>query len=334
LNNNSDTLSLHDFLTVGLTMLILTSEIEDILIKTHPDLVAAIRTIKNDKEFTGSTIRDCAIIGSETTLLLSNMSSAYYWLELDWGQGYDVEGNRILYPLFKVSSHIQERKHILIDGTSHPVVRVGWGFHPEGMEWCSREPGLFGLPQTTNGHNLPVYIQMHALQRMVERHDCIVPENLPYYIYLAAKEGHIAKGQNGGYLIDFQINSKKTGYLYAKVHAGKLVIRTFLFLTHNGTPEGNKLHTLIGLEKDDKKYLSLDKLSTFLDPEIRQNETLRRLFIDAGCGDLFEITNSQIYRALPVPSSIKAEELMHFLMLNPIDPEAPPDFSDALAHRP
>jgi hypothetical protein len=334
LNNNSDTLTLHDFLSVGMTLLIHTNQIEDILLKTHPDLVAAIRTIKNDKQLTGSILVDCMIIGTETTLLLSNMLHAYYWLDFDWGMGYDAEGNQSIYPLFKIFSHVQERKHLLIEGSNHPVVRVGWGFYPKGMDWCTREPALFGMPQSTTERKLPVYIQMHALQRLAERLDCVVPANLTYYIYLAANEGRITKGQNGGYLIDFHINSKKTGYLLAKVHAGKLVIRTFLFLTHNGTPEGNKLQALIGLGKDDKKYLSLDKLSTFLDPEIRQNETLRRLFIDAGCGDLFEITNNHMYRVRPVASSIKAEELMHFLMLKPIDPEAPPDFSDALAHRP
>ena len=45
---------------------------------------------------------------------------------------------------------------------------------------------------------------------------------------------------------------------------GKIVIRTFLFVTNNGTPEGKKLAQITGLQKLDKKYLALDKLSTFM----------------------------------------------------------------------
>jgi hypothetical protein len=43
------------------------------------------------------------------------------------------------------------------------------------------------------------------------------------------------------------------------LNEGKLVIRSFLFLTNDGTPEGWKLRALTGLAKRDKKYLEIEK---------------------------------------------------------------------------
>ena len=77
----------------------------------------------------------------------------------------------------------------------------------------------------------------------------------------------------------------------------KLVIRTFLFLTNNGTPEGKKLHNLIGLQKADKEFLKIDKLSTFVNSDIKENEKLKALFCEAGCGDLFQLDKTVLDRS-------------------------------------
>ena len=63
-------------------------------------------------------------------------------------------------------------------------------------------------------------------------------------------------------LIDFNMYEYKVGYLLITLHEDKLVIRSFLFLTNDGTLEGRKLRQLTRLEKYDKKYLGIDKLST------------------------------------------------------------------------
>jgi hypothetical protein len=108
-----------------------------------------------------------------------------------------------------------------------------------------------------------------------------------------------------------------------------LVIRTFLFITNNGTPEGKKLHELVGLQKQDKKYLALDKVSTFINHDLRTNETMRRLFIEAGCGDLLELTEDNIFDKEDEINSVNLKAMMDYLMLRSVDAEALPDFSDA-----
>jgi len=43
----------------------------------------------------------------------------------------------------------------------------------------------------------------------------------------------------------------------------------------------------VHIQKTDKKYWEKDKLSTFLNSDIDDNETLKQLFIKAGCNSLF-----------------------------------------------
>jgi hypothetical protein len=94
---------------------------------------------------------------------------------------------------------------------------------------------------------------------------------------------------NNTYLFPLVHGADKLGYFKGDIIGDKLVIRTFLFITNNGTPEGKKLQKLIGLQKADKKYLGIDKLSTFILSDIKENEQLKTLFCEAGCGDLFKL---------------------------------------------
>jgi uncharacterized protein (UPF0276 family) len=65
-------------------------------------------------------------------------------------------------------------------------------------------------------------------------------------------------------------------------------------IKHNGTPEGQKLENITELKKLDKKYLAIDKLSTFMTSDIGDNEEVRKIFTTAGCQcllDLYEKMN-------------------------------------------
>jgi len=98
----------------------------------------------------------------------------------------------------------------------------------------------------------------------------------------------------------------KVGYLLTTLNEGKLVIRSFLFLTNDGTPEGRKLRALTGLAKRDKKYLEIDKLSTFTAYRIHEDEELSALFHEAGCGSLLDARNLEAIAAEYTPARDKA----------------------------
>ena len=258
-----------------------------------------------------------------------DLSSALYWTQI---KAEMQEREPVDYHVaVKVYKHEQKKIYVTLEGINRAVVRVGWGMYPDGVVWCSRPPASFSLPQKDITHTLPVYIQTHALQRLRERLDCVDEGTVHYFVYLALKNGRIHKTQNNSYLIEFHFMDMKAGYLVAVVQDDRVIVRTFLLLTNNGTPEGAKLANYTGLKKEDKRYLSLDKLSTFMDPALRDDETIQRIFFDAGCSDLFEITQDMVADPAKIKSHVSTKVLLDYLMLKPADAKAPHDYSDVLA---
>lgn len=64
------------------------------------------------------------------------------------------------------------------------------------------------------------------------------------------------------------------------------MIRTFYFITYDHTPEGEMLSSYAGLKALDKKYLCIDRLSTFLASDFDRGSKLATLFREAGCAHL------------------------------------------------
>lgn len=94
----------------------------------------------------------------------------------------------------------------------------------------------------------------------------------------------------GKYLVEYNLLGHKIGYLVAELVDGKVLIETFLFLTMDQTPEGDAIFQRLQLTKDDKKYLALDKIHTFLLTDIQFDPELVQILEDCGCGHLFRIT--------------------------------------------
>ena len=69
----------------------------------------------------------------------------------------------------------------------------------------------------------------------------------------------------------------------------KVLIRTFLFLTMQGTPESRLLHDRLGARRHEIERLRLDELATFLDTDLADDPELTRIFTDCGCGHLFHL---------------------------------------------
>ncbi|MDR0742878.1 MAG: hypothetical protein LBF05_00770, partial [Tannerella sp.] len=56
-----------------------------------------------------------------------------------------------------------------------------------------------------------------------------------------------------------------------------------------GTPEGEKLTKLTGLQAEDHKYLSIDTLQGLANSDIEQNETFCNLLRSASCGSILKL---------------------------------------------
>ena len=190
--------------------------------------------------------------------------------------------------LMEVYSIETEKAHIEVDGKNRPVYRVGWfNWQPQLRhdypDVKSEDLGLMA------GLKLKVYIQNHAMERLHERMDGMNEGCLSFGIFNSIKDLKVCRNKKGELLIEYHLFGNKTGYFRADVIEGQLLLTTFLFLTNNGTPEGERLHKNTGIMKEDKIYLAIDKISTFINSDIADTPHIKQIFIDAGCESLFNV---------------------------------------------
>ena len=137
---------------------------------------------------------------------------------------------------------------------------------------------------------LGVYIQSHALNRLKERLDIINDLSLNYQLIAGTCRIKAFEFYRGYLLLPFVTYlNVKVGYLAANVIGDKLVFRTFLFITHNCTPEGDKLKKITGLEKNDIKYWQFDRLSTIASANVDASPALHNLLKELGIDDLLKL---------------------------------------------
>lgn len=322
---NGETITISEYASVGTTFLKCDILLEDKVFENADKLIALSKLFEEKQASPNSGWIKMHNSIRTAVMITSKQNDSLYWATVDSGVVLSHGEYHVCYQA-KINRHIQKKIPMTIDGITRPAVRVGWADF-DGVTWCEREASLFGLPESHA--KLPVYIQMHAINRMEERLDGTNIDLWHWLLYFSAKNGAVHKGSNNQYLIEYTFLNWKAGYLSVVVHEGMLVIRTFLFLTNNGTPEGKKLQELAGLQKQDKEYLALDKLSTFINSDLRSNEAMRRLLIEAGCGDLLELSKEELYGKDEEIKRVNVKTMMDYLMLRSPDANAIPDFSDA-----
>lgn len=59
-------------------------------------------------------------------------------------------------------------------------------------------------------------------------------------------------------------------------------------MSSSGTPEGQMLDELSGMQKIDHTYWAIDRLSTFQNSDMKDNKEIKEIFEKAGCGVLFK----------------------------------------------
>jgi hypothetical protein len=241
--------------------------------------------------------------------LINSPDESISWLSL----GIEIEDTfkPAAYFQFKVSSYKPKQKQIVIDGNARPAYEVCWGYRDEGIIKVVLTPQKLGLSDDEFPEPLPVYIQNHAINKMYERIDCIKPFFLPCCIFSSLVIPVYIKGPHHTFLINFMVSGFKLGYFVASVQQGVLLVQTFLFITNNGTPEGDRLAALTKLKKLDKEYLTLDKLSAFYASDIADTPEVKQLFLDAGCTDLFNVSptilsDNTLDHKKPLAEKIKA----------------------------
>lgn len=170
------------------------------------------------------------------------------------------------------------------------------------------------LPSRTinNKNPLPVYIQEHAINRLIER---IGIDPLGYIHDCVGRSLMVPKvsGTNGpSYLIEFDYYSQKIGYLIVTNEGDFAVVRSFKFLTMTGTPEFYKLKRELKGSREDFEYLGLDTFATFINSDISKDSILREIFTNCGLGHLFNTKHFHFEHS----ENFIAEEIKQYFKLS------------------
>lgn len=202
---------------------------------------------------------------------------------------------------------------------SRPAYWCGQPHGVRGIHWLEWDPTRLGLPP---GPSLPVYVQDHALDTLyrkearalfIEDGEWLVHDYL--WVSLRAPVIHPLAREPGKFLVEYRLNIHKIGYLLVEATDGVVLVRTFLFLTMNGTPEGDKFWQTLRLGKEGKKHLQLDRIQTFLGTDLQFDTELVTLLDKCGCGHLFRVLKEVPRERLQTGV---AAEIREYLKLKPL----------------
>lgn len=280
-------IALADFMTVGLSLYSITTVIDALKITNANKVKSALLQYCMDEKIKIGAVTQLLKILESIGFGNSNIETRLYWL--DYAMKDPDENKIVLDNYIKIYTDVPKSIKIKIDGISRPALRLGWASYTNGMTWLTLKPSLLNISGVPDDQPMEVYIQSHALHRFRERTEGIYDLAAQYYIYESFLKPNVCYDRNHNLLIEYRIKGLKAGYFRFDIVGNIVVLRTFLFLTNSGTPEGDLLGKNTGLKVLDKNYLAIDKLSTFMSSDINKNEQVNKIFSDAGCQSLFEL---------------------------------------------
>lgn len=285
---NGLTMNIEEFFTIGLTINIL----HESLVNTHKPWAIQIKAGINEfvdaiNEYYKQANLRLDIHLLILTISVNRINKRLYWYKHEIITATDLTpGVQNIVTLYSGELETTTAK---IDGHVRPVKRLGWALPYRGIELVSLPPSQLNINSPFADTTSPVYVQSHALNRLSERIDCLDIGVIHYNLYLSLSKPTVCKDHNNRILVEYRLFSFKAGYLVVDWVNGMMVVRTFLFITSNSTPEGQKLNNHTGLQKLDKQYLIIDKLSSFMSSDIGSNPDVYSIFKTAGCLSLIEM---------------------------------------------
>jgi hypothetical protein len=164
---------------------------------------------------------------------------------------------------------------------------------------------------------LEIYIQSHALQHAKERMD-IFPAHMRNYHIMnpLIHDPRVMVNPDGSQMLecyfkeddddDDEKNEKEDkimvrfGYFPFIVQDNKLIVLTLLPLFSPGTIEEYRLQERFAVQREDIKFLGMDKLSFFLTVDFEQIPVLKDLFMDIGIWNLILFARNLSQTDFPV----------------------------------
>jgi hypothetical protein len=196
------------------------------------------------------------------------------------------------YQIITIGIHPLEVRHVDIRGNRRPIVQTGEISYNDIVPYLV--PTTVSLRRLhvkdpSGKKKIPVYIQHHAIDRIMQRACCAAPGFVPSLIHKSFIHNRRIIVEGDRYLVECYMDSIKIGYLIGMIVDDMFVILTFLLITHSTTPEGRKLAKLTGLQRDDMAFLAIDDLKTLINSDITRDHRITKIFIDAGCESILQM---------------------------------------------
>jgi hypothetical protein len=159
------------------------------------------------------------------------------------------------------------------------------------VHWVEWSPAAMTGSDSTQ--NVPVYVQGHAVDQMLDRLGVRSHPGWPMdAMYAALRWPIVAKAEATHLLVAQDIGDDRVGYYVVTFHETFFLARTFLFLTMRGTPEAEALYRLLHTSRYGVETMRLDRLQTFLNPALRGDPQLAAVLDASGCGHLLRLAAS------------------------------------------
>jgi hypothetical protein len=240
---------------------------------------------------------------------LSNPCYKYYGLDVRPAAVY--KKNPTLEIIVELMGVPANRCDMLINGVKRPTYRLGKAMATTFMEWIKVDKKSLGDYYQGEKETLDVYIQSHAMERMAQRLDLLDKGAINYLLWENTHTITQFKFYKGYILLPVMLYKVKVGYLMAKVVEDKVLFRTFLFIAHNFTPEGDRLRKISGLGKYDITYWHIDRLSTFVKLDGDKYKELMNLFRQAGIKDFEQLKDKDF--DIDQLQSVNLDGLMEYI---------------------
>ena len=274
-------ITLSDYFTVYYTIIVLFSRMAETDFKDAKRVKEAMYLLANDEASNELACRRMWNTLLTFGYLWADITKTHIWYK----HNVEVPKQNLetIQNIIEIHSMAPQTISVVVDRISRPAVRAGWATDNVSFTWLKLKASNLNIKGPFADIPLDVYIQSHAILRLAERIDCFVTGMLHFNLYSSLANPKICYDTHNNLLIEYVFLDTKLGYLRADIVDGIILIRTFLFITNNSTPEGQLLEKNTGLQKLDKKYLSLDKLSTFMTSDIGNNKEVCKILVSAGC---------------------------------------------------
>ena len=270
ITSKNHVIALYDYYTVGLTFMLYLLAVKEDEFPKVGELILKMYDLISFPESYEIANEHMRGINQAFGNMISDLNKQMFWLHHTIEQSPDDKITQ--QNIIEIHTVFPEQRQITIDGINRPVTLAGWCFPNYGFDKLTLQPSVLGVDGPFSTIPLDVFIQNHAFIRLRERLDNVLIGFVHFSLFMSLKFPKIIRDKNNSILIEFNFIGTKAGYLIVEITQGIILIRTFLFLTQNGTPEGDKLEEICGLGKLDKKYLAIDKLSAFMTSGIGANE--------------------------------------------------------------